>query len=348
MNIWLIPRNGTNVQMTKTSDYEIINDMITIERSRFKILDSSIRFSRGDFIVAKFEGTTQFAYFGIVESVEEKTFVCNTIMSLANFEIITTRQSGQSFEEHAKLLLDTYIVKDRTKDMSNLIIETASDTPYLYQPKEPPATANLMKYIINGFRKYNIVWEFVKWEAGKLYTRLIRIEDKYAIKNNLTDVYDWEFSNTKVGIGVENMLRIYDKSTTNMEKPVLKGTFYLTTDNEIVSNSADSRIAIPTETKVFIYDKESYSTTDGKKPPTFAEIARSELSGNVYAHEIDCKLLTNSTIFPTDLIRLGLLVNITYDGIVYPSVLSGYEITDPSYIRLKFGHIRSRLSEYMD
>lgn len=341
MNIWLINRTTGETQMTQTSEYQMANDYVTAERSRFTIIDSSITYNRGDYIVAKFEASNKFAYLGIIESVENKEFVANTILSLANFEIVTTRCKGDSFEKHARDLLMKYLVNDPTKNAANIVIDVEGDTPHLYQPKDPPTPVSLMKYLINGFKKYNIVWEFVKFENGLIYTVIKAKKVVRQLENKVDAFFDWKFSNTEVGIGVKNMLVIVDKSTTNMEAPKILSTWFLTTDNEVTQNNKDPKISKPTMTTVNIYDT---TVTD---KPAYIDVAKSELSGNTYSHEISCKMRRNNYILDVEDISLGLLVNIRYDNVVYKSVLSGYRIEDEESIELQFGHIRSRFSELL-
>lgn len=123
------------------------------------------------------------------------------------------------------------------------------------------------------------------------------------------------------------------------------GTWYLTTDNEVTKTLSD-KVARPTMTEVYIYDEEQAANQEDK--PSLDDIAKDQLKGNSYSHEISCKVRRDNHILPVDQIKVGLLVDIVYDNVKYQSVLSGYRIEENTYVELNFGHIRSRLGEYME
>lgn len=55
----------------------------------------------------------------------------------------------------------------------------------------------------------------------------------------------------------------------------------------------------------------------------------------------------NLLISDEDLL-IGTLYEIVYDGEIYQSVIAGYTFTDDITVELRFGHIRSRLSEILE
>lgn len=341
LNVWIITRNGTISALTEVFDYEVDRDYITSNKSSFLIHDN-IEYQRGDFLFAKFPSSRNIIYFGLIDSFEDETIICNDIISLVNFEFAATRFSGNSFEEHAKTLITKFLINDQTKDMTILDIDACTHTKHNYQPAEPPTATNLMKYLINGFKKYNVVWEFKKFD-GRIATTIESVSDTLQIKNNLYDFINWEISTTEVGRGVENHIRIIDKTTTNSENPKVLSEWYLTEDNEVTNNQNVGNIIKPTKTKVWIYD-----TTEEDKP-TYQEVAESELKGSYYAHEISCDMRKDSKMIELTQLRIGILANIFYDGKLYKSVLTGYSfISDSEFVHLRFGHIRSRLSELLE
>ena len=55
-----------------------------------------------------------------------------------------------------------------------------------------------------------------------------------------------------------------------------------------------------------------------------------------------------NNLFKFSDLKVGLLATIYYDNQVYQSVLTGYRLTnDSEFVELRFGHIRSRLSELL-
>ena len=170
MNIWVLSRDLKNVQHTQTSEHEMGIDYITLDQSRFAILDKEITYKKGDYLIAKFEEHATFSYFGMISSKEDNTFVCRSLISMVDFEIPTARIKGPSFESHAKELIDTYLINDPTKNAGNIVVRVETNTAHNYQPKDPPSSTSLTTYLVNAFKKYNIVW--MKWL--KNWMRILR------------------------------------------------------------------------------------------------------------------------------------------------------------------------------
>lgn len=343
LNVWIINRRSNVLFSGVVLSYDINRDYLTSEKSSFTLAVGESEKLIGCFLLAKFLHGKGTAFFGVIDSFENSNVVCNDIFSLVNFEFPATRFTGNSFETHARNLIHRYLVQDEGKDIAILDMAILSNTPHTYQPSEPPTPTNLMKYLINAFKKYNIVWEFDRFENGRIKTTLRKIESSVKLKNNIYEFANWDVSFTQVGKGVENHLFIVDKITSNSEMPVVLSEWWLTTENEVTQNKRDIKITIPTKTKVWIYD----NTEEDK--PTYQSIAESELSGGFYSHEIYFEMKKQNNLFKFEDLKIGLLATIHYDNQVYQSVLTGYRLTnDSEFVELRFGHIRSRLSELLD
>lgn len=343
LNVWFINRKGEITQEpTIVEKYDINRDYITQEKSEFT-LASTVQFEKGDFIFAKFSGGDKNVFFGVIDSYEDSKIVATDIYNLVNFEFPATRISGNSFESHFYNLINRYLLQDTTKTIGILDVEIRTNTSHIYQPSEPPTATNLVKYAINAFKKYNIIWEFDRFENGRIKTYLERVTDAIQLKNNIYDFVNWEVSTTEVGKNTENMLLIVNKNTNNSEGPNILATWYLTTNNEVTQNANDASIFKPTKTKVYIYD------TTATDAPSYSDVANSELKGNYYSHEINFELKDDSEMIDFDSLRIGTLANIYYNEKLFQSVLTGYSMTSESdFIGLRFGHIRSRLSEVLE
>ena len=343
LNVWIINREGNTVFSTQATSYEINRDYLTSEKSNFVIPIDETSEIKGGFLLAKFQHGKGIAFFGVVDSFENSNVICNDIFSLVNFEFPATRMSGNSFEQHAKNLINRYLIQDVGKNIDILDINVLTNTPYIYQPSEPPTPTNLMKYLINGFKKYNVVWRFDGIVNGRIKTSFERIETSLILKNNVYDFVNWDISSTQVGKGVENHLMIVNKNTTNAEGPNILSEWWLTTENEVTQNQNDEKVVRPTKTKVWIYD------TAEENKPTYQDLAKSELSGGYYSHEILFEMKKENDLVHFDDLQIGLLSTIYYNNRVYQSVLTGYRLTnDSAFIELRFGHIRSRLSELLE
>ena len=343
INIWIIDRKGTITQEPIiVSKAAIQPDYITQDASAFELpYDAS--FVRGDFILAKVMNSAAVSFFGVISSYEDNKVVAKDLLGLVNFEFPATRMSGSSFEQHFKNLVNRYLLQDASKDLNILDIEVKTNTPHIYQPDEPPKATNLMSYAINGFKKYNVVWQFDKFENGRIKTVIEAITESMQLKDNIADFQDWEISTTEVGKNAQNHLLIVNKNTTNSEGPNVLAERYLTTNNDITSNVNDPAVIKPTTTKVSIYD------TTATDKPSYDDLANSELKGNYYSHEISFTMSKDNEFFSVEKLKLGMLATIYSNERLYKSVLTGYEyLSDSDRVKLKFGHVKSRLSELLN
>lgn len=342
LNVWVIRRDGTTSESHTTVSYIISRDYLTAEKSSFEILED-VEFQNGDLLMAKFQEGKGVAFFGIIDSSENNKIVCNDLFTIVNFEFPATRITGDSFENHARNLITRYLVQDVNKLMDILDINVMSNTKHIYQPAEPPTPTNLMKYLINGFKKYNVVWSMDGISNGRIKSTLNACTETIQLKDNVTSFENWDISTTEVGKGVENHLLIINKNTTNSEGPNILSQWWLTRDNEVVSNVNHPSIIKPTKTKVWVYD-----TTEEDKP-AYEDIANSELKGGYYSHEITVDIPIDSEIIQFELLTIGRLATIVHKETTYQSVLTGYALSNESQaITLRFGHIRSRLSELLE
>lgn len=343
VNIWIIDRSGTITQEPiVVSKATIQPDYITQDSSAFELpYDAS--FVRGDFILAKVMYSSTVSFFGVISSYEDNKVVAKDLLGLVNFEFPATRMSGSSFEQHFKNLVNRYLLQDSSKNLNILDIEVKTNTPHIYQPDEQPTATNLMTYAINGFKKYNVVWHFDKFENGRIKTVVEAVADSIQLKDNIADFQDWEVSTTEIGKNAQNHLLIVNKNTTNSEGPNVLAERYLTTNNDITSNYADPAVIKPTITKVAIYD------TTATDKPSYDDLANSELKGNYYSHEISFTMSKDNEFFSVEKLKLGMLATIYKSGKIYKSVLTGYEYpSDSDRVKLKFGHVKSRLSELLN
>lgn len=343
LNIWIINRNGETSESTQVFDYEINTDYITSEKSSFELPGNYLEFSIGDFLLAKFKGGDGLAFFGVIDSYENNKIICNDVYSLVNFEFPATRISGKSFEQHAKNLITRYLINDVNKQMNIVDIDVLTNTSHIYQPSEPPTPTNIMKYLINAFKKYNVVWRFDSFQNKRIKTSLVNVTDSIQFKNNLYDFVNWDVSTTEVGRGIDNHLIIIDKRTTNSESPTILSEWWLTTENEVTQDKNHWLIDRPTKTKIYVYD-----TTEEDKP-TYQEVAESEIKGSYYSHEISFEVHNKNKFIDFKALKIGTLANIYYNDAVYQSVLTGFTYSNASeFVQLRFGHIRSRLSEILE
>lgn len=323
-------------------------DALQDQQSNFD-LSEPINASEGDFLWARAEPAGKSIYFGIIgKIVDKKTITCNPLESLLDFEFGATYVSGSSFEEHMKKLITYYVIQDTSKKLSNLVINIRSNTEHLYKPSDPPTATNLLKYLRNGFKKYNVVWEFKEVTLdGKIITEIFAKTKSISIDDSPTDFSEWEIQIKQPNADTPNQLYIFDKTLKNSETPNPRDIWYLTSSNELTKNKDNPNIQLPTASKVFIYDNEQESgeAYDSEK------IAKSELTGNAYNHQISFKIWKKTQLLDIESISIGLLItfhlhNDKLDQL--KSVVTGIEETEDNHLLLICGNVRNRLIDYMN
>ena len=147
-------------------DYEINRDYLTNEKSTFT-LSEAVNAEYGDFVLVKRSNDiNNFLYCGVIDSFTENSMVTCDLYNIVNFEFAATRQTGSSstggFGGHIKNLLDIYL--DNSKSIYGLTytLDDSAKVAYSYQPSSPPTVTNMVDYLVNGFKKYNVTFEFDK------------------------------------------------------------------------------------------------------------------------------------------------------------------------------------------
>lgn len=323
------------------TEYKIEESGLDIVKSDFT-LTKETEAKEGDFLLAKFRGERDAAYFGVIEDFDDEKVECNSLLSLADIEFAATKVSGKSFEDYFRRIMNKFIRDDSTKQLSKLSISAPTNTEHLYQPSDPPTATSMAKYLVNAFKKYNIVWRLITLDNNKIETSLFCATEKLTIEDNIPDVTDWNVQINRAGKGSENQLLIIDKKTTDSLNPIILATYYLRSDNETTTNKNDPNVLLPTATKISIYD------TEEENKPTYDQVS-SDLKGNAYNHQISFQISKNSKIFDVSAMHPGLLATLIYKGQEISSVLSS-KVFDSSSDKVEFvfGNIRNRLVEYLD
>lgn len=322
-------------------------DALQDQQSNFD-LDDTTEIVEGDFCWARENSTGKTLYFGVIANVtDKKTISCRPLESLLDFEFAATNISGSSFEEHMKRLINYYVIQDETKKLSNLVINVRTNTEHLYQPSNPPTATNLMKYLRNAFKKYNVVWEFKEVSIdGKLITEIYAKSDSIVIDDSPADFSEWEVQIKQPNAGSPNQLYIFDKALKNSESPKPRDIWYLTSSNNLTRNRKNTDIKKPTASKVFIYDNEQESGEEYNSE----KIAKSELTGNAYNHQVSLKIWKKTQLIDIDKISVGLLITIHFHDMqeALKSVVTAIEETGDNHLLVVCGNVRNRLIDYMD
>ncbi|HCM87945.1 MULTISPECIES: hypothetical protein [Enterococcus] len=307
-------------------------------------LNKFVQIEKGDYLLAKDFESGRILYFGVIDSQEDIKIRCRDLaQALGDSSFPTCKTTGPSFEGHFKRLIEKYLLSDSTKNLSGILtVVTATNTNHSYQATEV-TSRKLNSYLRNAFKKYNIKWTFEEIKDGKIFSTIKRIDTKKQIKDNSSEFFDWNIFIKKPGNGNENMLLIVDKKMSDIENPRILSTYYLDDQNELTTDKTNVGIIKPTVSIVSIYD------TEQEDKATYEEVANSELKGNAYSHEINVSIILDSKNFDIRDLQTGLLFDVTVKEKLYKSVLSAWKISSSSRsIKLTFGNIRSRVSDYFD
>lgn len=325
-----------------SNSFEFGADEINEEASSFT-MDKYVSVKTGDFLLAKYIPSGKFAYFGVITSQEDEKISCKSLLSLADSEIPTARVSGDSYEEHIRRLIEYYLLNDPTKQLKDILdVKAESATSHSYQATDTNKH-KLSAYILNGFKKYNVKWYFKGIQNRKIYTGIRAVNESIYIKDNSSEFSDWDVFVQAPGAGNENKLLIVDKAMKDIEKPIILSTWYLDEENNLTQDGSKENITKPTVNLVNIYDQ----TAEDKA--SYEDVAKSELKGNTYSHEIKVNVVRNAKNLNVETIETGMFATISYKGKIYKSVLTAWRISsDKEFVELTFGNIRSRFMDYFE
>lgn len=347
MNVWVLDRHGTVRNHSETVSYEISPDYLTNEQSKF-VLANKIDVQPNEFIVAKENGGTTPAYFGVVNSIDNGAIVTNGIMQMLNFQGIFERTlSGQSMELFISDMITQKFIGDATKNAPLIVIDIKTNTPFylaLNTQADKYTEYNLTDLLIRAFQKYGVVWKFddMIFEPSSnqytLLTSLTTYDDIINIKDNSYSFINWDVYERPIGPDLENKVLVFN--TTGGQQPTEAAVYYLRGDNKLTQDPNDN-VYHPTKDKVVLYD----GTNEDATPQ---ELASSALLGNTYSHEINFDLKADSQLLSFSDLNIGQKFNIIYKDSLYQSILTGYKINSASdMVGLKFGNYRSSFNQVL-
>lgn len=335
-------------------DWTINNDYVSASQSEFYTLeDVNINPAVGDYILVKKRSSdnlltgTGFLFFGVIQSYSDGVVIANLLTELLNFEIVTASITGADVISHMYNLILTYLVNDPTKTIGNLgVVLDSEKIAFSYQPSDPPSTVNLREYFQNCFKKYGVIWEITSLDLQpngqyKIITKIHRPKYSLQIKDNVSAFINWEVYVNPTKASGENMIQIIDKATTNMMNPTILSTWYIQDDGEVTQDPTN--VTKPTRNTVYIYD------TEQEDPPTYESVARSELSANLYSHEIEFDFRPDNILLTEDQIRIGTICDVRAKKGQYESIISGFSKSSANdIVHVQLGNLRSTLQSLQE
>ena len=355
-------------------DWDINRDYLLNEKSYF-VPFGSYQANAGDFLIAKringekdvsyTHGMTTYTgikpfYTGVINGFDNtKINVCD-IYSLFDFDVIGARDFASDFGFGIHTLANWYFFNDISKlPPKNLIFDVVNIPghigpgidEFLYLPVDPPVATNMIDLFVSALKNNDVVCDaelIARTDDGNnvLVMTMRKIDKNILLKNNVFEFLNWNLYISPTDNRQANKLYIVDKNTQTMwNQSDILDIWYTRPDGTITQDPNDG-VYFPTTNKIYFYDDASASDPNA---PTFQMIAVSELAGSVNNHEISFDMTKENNMVSYDDLVIGSKAQVIYNGILYNTILTGYEIKANSpYITLKFGYIRSTFQQVIN
>lgn len=326
--------------------YSVLMDAISNSSSTISI-EYNKNIIIGDYISLKLVNNPKILYYGqistvdISDSTNTMTITFNYVWNVLNGDIIVKNISGSSYEGHLKKMITNYIASSNKNIIMSKSLSSSTNTDFSVSSSELGVT-NFIDYLIRGFKLHNVVLDVTgigqdtSNGVPSYYPKIDihQVTDVWNFKNNKYDFKDWKISDSRGLRGYSNELWIVDKSSNDMENPMIIAKYWLQNDGSVVKSLNDN-VMQPTQVHIYLYDK---TATDN---PVMDKIAQSELQGNSYSHNIQFSMPFDNNFLPLDKIKLGLQSNIYYNDKKYKSILTSFSFnSDSNTISLTFGNLR--------
>lgn len=324
-------------------DYVCDFDYISDNASTLTLTEETYA-KKGDIVVAA-RGVEKI-FLGCVTAVDntKRTISFKHMKELFNDAVLNVfRYSGVlGYKFDAVTALETiiqlaFVTTDDPKKRLPLKVKTHGSAPGAVWNDDSP-TLSIADFVQFVFDSHNVYLDFdIDFAENKILCRIAKnTTGGYVIKNNIK-LSEPAFDKNE--LPTHNKAVVYDK-----DSGAIKGTYYLLTDNTVTANGNNSNRLFPVQTKYIEYDED--------KGITPAELATSELSGNIYSHCIQYKLSKEQNLVKPLQFKAGDGVKIIYREREYDSIFTGLKFnkSDPYYTCL-FGKTRidftDRLKQYI-
>lgn len=301
-----------------------------------------------DYIAIREEG--QIYFYGIVSNVsydKNKTKIsfvhfmhCLSVDVMEDVSVFETKSAEEWLHDR---LLDLYAGSDTEQNIYGFSCTYNSETmiEYLSEASEPGQmeSINLFNFVQMLLQKYEIMLTFAvnfKQKTVALTIDTIDTSDVWTMKLGLADTPDYDIDIHSIE-GSFNKIKYYD--TEDITNTV---TYYLHSDGTVDTDGSTDRLTPVTYTE----KTATQDTTEGQEK-TFEEVAlldaETSMLNTDFNHEIIVTFNTESKLMPVG--GLGQLYNlVTPEGIVYNTILTGFEQVNVKYVKMVFGYVRTSLT----
>jgi hypothetical protein len=323
------------------NEYEIIQDMVLIQRSSFKLNKTNIETSIGDIVIAK---TDVFSYIGILESIEQKddhTTIIRTLdfREIFNLDILVHSYSGDLIDYLYQLISSNFKTnQDTLQNLDYLTIQKeASVTGKL--TFDADKVENISKIFELVSKSYGISFQtevvYLRGRITNILFKIINIQEGLVMKSNFSSILNVETNDSSSQ--VINKVINYPRSDNQLHTS--SKIFYLLTDGNITTDVNHNLRYQAVMTKTFIYSDQEYESLETK--------ARSEMVTSKLDHQITFNLDLNNQVFiPFKNLNLGDYISFKHKKKTYDTVVTGLVFKDTLKVtKVTLGEYRVKLPE---
>lgn len=323
------------------NEYEIILDMVLIQRSSFKLNKTNIDASIGDIVVAK---NDVFSYIGILESIEQKDDYSTIIRTLDfreifNLDILVSSFTGDLID-YLYLLISSHFKtnQDTLQNLDYLTIEKAASVTGTLT-FEADKVENISKIFELVSKSYGISFQtevvYLRGRITNILFKIVNVQEGLVMKSNFSSILNVETNDSSSQ--VINKVIYYPRSDNQLHTSSM--VFYLLTDGNITTDMNHPLRYQAVMTKTFIYNDQEYASLETK--------ARSEMVTSKLDHQITFNLDLNNQIFiPFKNFNLGDYISFKHNKKTYDTVVTGLVFKDTLKVaKVILGEYRVKLTE---
>lgn len=328
-----------NIQL----DY-LVEDTSTIT------IPAIITASTNDYVAVRQNG--QIYMYGIISNVSydmNKTTISFVhFMSLLDVDLLVDPRIFETVSAEEWIhdrLVDLYDGTDIYQNLTDFtcVYNTETMISYEYELDDEGNVdlddINLFNFVQDLFKKYNIILTWSVDFATKAISctiDTIDTTDVWTLKLGLADTPDYTIDIHSIE-GTYNKIKFYDEADfTNTV------TYYLHSDGTIDTDGTTDRLLPVTYTE----KTAKADDTEGEEK-TFEEVALEDAQGDMlntnFDHEIIVTFNTESKLVSVG--DIGQIYNlVTPEGVVFNTILTGFEQVNVKYLRMVFGYVRTDLT----
>jgi hypothetical protein len=322
-------------------EYEIILDMVLIQRSTFKVNKTSINTIIGDIVVLQSE---LFSYIGILESIElndDETTIIKSLdfREIFNLEIPVTSVSGDLAQYLYDLITTHFKTNhDEKQNLSYLTVEKEASVngSLSFESDKIESMSKIFELVSKGYGiSFRTGVNFLRGRISNIIFKIVHVNQGMVMKSNFSSILNVETNDSTSQL--INKVIFYPRSD-NVTSTLVK-TYYLLSTGEITEDASSDYRYASVMLKSFIYTDSDFETLETK--------ARSEMVSSKLDHNITFNLdMKNIVFIPFSNLHLGDYISFIHNQKTYDSILTGIKFKNSlNYAQITLGEFRVKLTE---